>query len=326
MSVTSSRGSSYAESVGERHSFAEEDLWHPKKNLVAIIDSELSMEQMQLERRDSISTENSNSTLALDLHNEELDLKTPTIRQKVLESTTPNFSDDTSDLPAINEMAGPMEHLLQSLLRQVVVAERSRPTIMADNYARLQRRLDALEAEKRGWIDRHEALLILRDDDLTSLVQVRGLLANERREHAAIRKLRDDDLDNVFVLREKLAQATWSKLQRPTPAVASVRQSRTEGDDLWQVAKTAAMEQRILELEKANKELRAQMTESGTGGIISRVENMFEDSLKHREKMATKVHQLRSEKEGLQKEVATLEDRNTELEAVIERLQRNTGF
>lgn len=90
------------------------------------------------------------------------------------------------------------------------------------------------------------------------------------------------------------------------------------------------MEQRILELEAANKELHEHATKGSVSGdvntMMSRMETMFDESMKHREKMAVKMQQLRSEKEALQKEVGLLEDRNAELESVIGRMQRNLGI
>ena len=53
---------------------------------------------------------------------------------------------------------------------------------------------------------------------------------------------------------------------------------------------------------------------------------MVEDGLRHRERMATKVQQLRSEKESLQKELASLEDRDGELEALMERSKRGASI
>ncbi|KIX06351.1 uncharacterized protein Z518_04327 [Rhinocladiella mackenziei CBS 650.93] len=333
MSVTSSRSSNYDETIPEQHFPIEEEMWQPKK--VVVKESDPPSELRQSQRRMSVSTENSNSTLALDSPEEEVDLKTPTVPKNMVESTTSTVIDDVHEPLLKPELAGPMEKLLYSLLRQVATVERGHPTIMAEDYDKLQQRVTELEAEKTSVVENYHALLAIRNEDLLNLIKVRDMLAEERREHTAIRKLRDEDLENVLVLREKLAQATWTKPRGSSTTRLSYRQSRTEGDDLWQQAKTAAMEQRILELENANKELRARaqapaqasgLTGGPTGDIIHRVETMFEEGLKYREKMAIKIQQLRSEKEALQKDVAALEDRNTELEALTERLQRNLDF
>ncbi|EXJ90960.1 hypothetical protein A1O1_04067 [Capronia coronata CBS 617.96] len=310
MSVASSHGSTYAETIERQHHFTiDEEMWHPKKLLGTVLPLDLSNES---HRRDSASTHNydlhsdshsrSSSTLATDpSENEaELDLKTPTVVARLDPSRTTASQEDLAHNNADHSIPrGPMEQLLQPLLRKVAEAERNRPTIMAEDYVRLQRQVEKLEAEKRTWAERYEAYFIVRDQDLTNLLKVRELLAQERREHTAIRELREEDLANVFMLREKLAQAIWSKSRRltdqtqsqsqsqhqhpssqPTPfAAASARQSRTEGDDLWRAAKAAAMEHRILELEAANEALRAQMknnaqtqtqtqtTSASTGGM-----------------------------------------------------------
>lgn len=304
-------------------------MWHPEKTLVTLTSLDLSPERRP--RRDSTSTEASNSTLAMDLPHDELDLKTPTVHQIPLDHSTSSLSDTFSD-ESSTHVAGPMEQLLQSLLYKVSQAESSRPTIMAEDYAKIQSRVDALEAEKKTWERRYQVYFEVRDEDLTNILKLRTMLAEERREHSAIRKLRDEDLENLLAVREKLAQALWSKPQPPPRRAStfSARQSRSEGDDLWQAAKSAAMEHRILELEAANKELSEHATKGSVSGDVStmmtRMETIFDESMKHREKMATKMQQLRSEKEALQKEVGLLEDRNAELESVIGRMQRNLGI
>ena len=300
--------------------------------------------EIQRSRSESVTSEDSHATLAeeeerAEEREMEMDLKTPTVHRM-------KFPDaDEVGLAT----AGPMSQLLHSLLLRVADAERAQPTVMAEDYKGLQSRMAEVERENQTILKSHNDLLALRNDDLTNLIKVRGLLAEERREHTAMRKLRDDDLENVLMLRDKLAKATWSgKMQVSTPQPERrsylsgsmtptqphpFRISRSDSDDLWKQAKTAAMEQRILELEKANAELRAAQSASAqtvasTGSsdnLLNRVEGMFEDSLRQREKMATRVQQLRSEKDVLQKEVAGLEDRNSDLEAMVERMKRNTS-
>ncbi|KAI1621767.1 hypothetical protein EDD37DRAFT_611279 [Exophiala viscosa] len=321
MSVASSRGSSFSETMSEHSVKKRIGMWQADNNLVT---TSLDLHAREDGRRDSISTDHSMSTLAMDIpHDEDLNMKTPTVHHLPLD-----FAPDTPDEPEVthpSHVAGPMEQLLQSLLQKVAHAEQSRPTVMAQDYLDLKSRVYELEAEKKTWEDRYQAYFAVRDEDLTNILKTREMLARERREHEAIRQLRDEDLANVLMLREKLAQALWSKPQRPVSMLSS-RQSRIGGDDLWQTAKSTAMEHRILELETANKELQTQVTAGGstdTKSLMSQMENMFEENLKHREKLASKMQQLRSEKEAMQKELAVLEDRNTELETVVERLQRN---
>ena len=325
-------------------------LWNAKKRTIALNSREHFMvaakqhhelhQTLELQRtrsNESVASDDTHATLADedDGLEAEMDLKTPTATRHRL----------TTETELDMQTAGPMSHLLHSLLLRVADVERAQPTVMADDYAAQQTSITDLERENQSLLKSRNDLLTLRNDDLTNLIKVRDLLATERREHAAMRRLRNEDLENVLILREKLAKATWSSPARPaSPALERrsylgggtmtppTRMSRPSGDDLWQQAKTAAMEQRVLELEKANAELRAAQVSSAGGaraaagdGLLARVENMFEDSLKQRERMATKVQQLRSEKEMLQKELAGLEDRNSELEALVERLKRGAN-
>jgi hypothetical protein len=230
------------------------------------------------------------------------------------------------------QSAGPLERILRDLLPQIAHIEHSEPTVMASDYAALQNRVAALEAEKATWESRHSALYALRDEDVENLIKVRCMLADERRHHDALKLLREDDLQNNIALREKLAKATWS----PTPPQrAHSNRSSTPsmslpggGQDLWQAAKTAAMEQRVLELEKHNAELRSQKAGGASPtadmGPEERImlEHVVEDGLKYRERMGAKVQSLRSEKEALSKELHKMEDLNEELQAQVERLKR----
>lgn len=325
--------------------------WNVKKRTLTLNSKEHFMvaakqhhevhESLELERTrsGSVASIDTHATLAEEelTDGHEMDLKTPTVPRHKVSNTTELGS----------QAAGPMSQLLHSLLLRVADVERAQPTVMAENHAATQTRLAELERENQAMLKSHNDLLAIRNEDLMNLIKVRGLLADERREHDAMRKLRDEDLENVLVLRGKLAKATWSgKMQistspspkrlsyfgggPTTPTAVPQRLSRSSSDDLWQQAKKAAMEQRVLELEKANAELKAAQANPSTTApagdlLASRIENMFEDSLKQREKMATKVQQLRSEKEGLQKDVASLEDRNGELETLVERLERKAN-
>lgn len=192
-------------------------------------------------------------------------------------------NNNNGQTPAIQrtETTGPLAEHLHSLLSQVSIIESQSPTIMAADYTALQNRISTLEDEKASLLERREALFSLRDEDVSNLIKIRALLAKERREHDAIRKLRDDDLQNVIELRSKLAQATWANQSRSsspsaihTPASishkrmekaqsVSVSVSPSQSNDLWQTAKTAALEQRVLELESANADLRNKLDKSG---------------------------------------------------------------
>ncbi|KAK5058825.1 hypothetical protein LTR84_011089 [Exophiala bonariae] len=377
-----SRGSSYAESV---HGVIEEsDTWAPRKPQVHRID---------LDRRSSMSTDNgshSGSTLPPgDEAEEEMELKTPrAIRQKLAfvdgreQALSPMTYDEippsstfssTSlngagfDKPNAFTSGGSMADMLQTLLSKVSNLERRQPTVMADEHSSLQKRFDEIEKDHKERTQNYVDLLTLRNGDLENLIKVRGLLAKERRMHEEMKMLRDEDLSNVLVLREQLANATWASTRPGMPGAmtsptsghshssSGAKLSMKQSDYLWQVARTAAMEQRVLELESANKDLQTQLqaaaalpsssslslamvpASSSSAAVpppvhavaaadnhfVSRIEAMFEDSLRHSEKVAAKVQSLRSDKESLQKEVASLEDRNAELESLVQRLQRN---
>ncbi|KAL1967204.1 hypothetical protein VTN77DRAFT_3495 [Rasamsonia byssochlamydoides] len=331
------------------------------------------------ERRESISgsTENSHSTLAEDISAVEPDLKTPKVVEKPVESpleatTGPEAESSESSSTAVDSQEqqpaiayGPLGQQLLSLLEKVSAIERNQPTVMAEDYQKLEARVAELEAEKQTWQQRHEALFALRDEDVANLITIRELLAHERREHEALRKLRDEDLKNVIELRHKLAQATWSSSKQeqqqqqspPTttttgtpPRVVPAKRlslSRTsEGTDLWRAAKIAAMEQKVLELERANTDLRAQLdrahtallassssqpaqvaktnnTKAGPGdaSLGTGLAELIEGALRHRERFIVKIERLRAENEELRKELSRKEDENAELEHTIEKLR-----
>jgi len=316
---------------------------------------------------------------------EEMELKTPrAVREKLAfagarkqtlspiaygEVTSSSTFSPSPNGAVFNQAGGgSMTDLLQTLLSRVSTLESRQPTVMADEHSSLQTRFRELEKDHKSRTQEYLDLLTLRNGDLENLIKVRDLLAKERRAHDELKLLRDEDLRNVIDLREKLASATWAS-SRPSMGSSSpggqghyhstsgAKLSMKQSDYLWQVARTAAMEQRVLELESANKDLQTKLQSglsmsgssssqmvlatsslammptataamhAGAGAadphFISRIETMFEDSLRQREKAATKMQSLRSEKDTLVKEVASLEDRNAQLEALVERLQRN---
>ncbi|QGA20128.1 hypothetical protein EYB26_007829 [Talaromyces marneffei] len=179
------------------------------------------------------------------------------------------------------EPTGPLSNQLHNLFSQITLLESSTPTVMAADHAALQQHITTLELEKSSLLSKREALYSLRDEDVSNLIKIRGLLCEERRAHEALRKLRDEDLQNVLELRNKLAQATWANQSRlvssPPSAVStigsisyrrmekaqSLSSAQSSNQDLWQTAKTAALEQRVLELESANADLRQKIEKSG---------------------------------------------------------------
>lgn len=173
-----------------------------------------------------------------------------------LPSSEATTAEDDHTSKGIEEI-GPLREQLLAVISKISVLETNQPTVMAADYTEIQQRVAKLEAEKTNLLSRHEAILTIRDEDITNLVKIRGLLAHERREHESIRRLRDEDLQNVIALRNKLAEATW------TPTLNQKRMERTQSipqnNDLWQTAKTAALEQRVLELELANADMREKL-------------------------------------------------------------------
>ena len=219
--------------------------------------------------RDDVSETHSRSSTLDDEQEFDYPEKTPTSLQprKSLEEEMEELEREQQEPPRV---IGPLEQQLSALMSKLVFMERENPTISVtpEDYQALQAKVKALEAEKATWAERHEALFALRDEDVANNIRIRGLLAEERREHASMRKLRDDDIGNVITLRGKLADAT-RKLERSersgllTPTSGgrpkSTALERRDTTDLFQAAKNAALEQRVLELEKANQDLMSQL-------------------------------------------------------------------
>jgi hypothetical protein len=105
------------------------------------------------------------------------------------------------------------------------------------------------------------------------------MLAKTRRELEATKALRDEDLNNVLIVRAKLAEKTreLDRLQAQTGQTGRTSPirgrpasylERRGTSDLFVAAKTAALEQRALELEKRNSDLVAQIeTLKGGAGV-----------------------------------------------------------
>ncbi|OCL01448.1 hypothetical protein AOQ84DRAFT_401791 [Glonium stellatum] len=220
--------------------------------------------------RDDVSETHSRSSTLGDEQDFDYPEKTPTSLQprKSLEEEMEE-SEAESEQQEPPRKIGPLEQQLSALMSKLVFMERENPTVAVtpEEYQALQDKVKALEAEKATWAERHEALFALRDEDVANNIKIRGLLAEERREHASMRKLRDDDIGNVIALRGKLADATrrLERLERSgfsTPITGrpkSIALERRDTTDLFQAAKNAALEQRALELEKANQDLMSQL-------------------------------------------------------------------
>ncbi|KAF2106484.1 hypothetical protein BDV96DRAFT_617348 [Lophiotrema nucula] len=182
-------------------------------------------------------------------------------------------------------IAGPLEQQLASLMSKLIFIERENPVVSVtpEDYKELQDRVKVLEEEKKTWWKRHEAIWALRDEDVENNIKIRGMLAKDRRALEGMTKLRDDDLVNLQIVRVKLAEATRkierleSSSGRSSPMrgrPGSMIFERRDTTDLFAKAKSDALEQRVLELEKRNSELIAQMQHmrmgvSGTASTTS---------------------------------------------------------
>jgi len=161
---------------------------------------------------------------------------------------------------------GPLESQLAALMSKLIFIEHANPTVSInpEEHEELRLRVATLEAEKKQWWKRHEAIWALRDEDVENNIKIRGLLAQTRRELEAVKALREEDLSNVQIVRSKLAEKTreLDRLQaqksphRGRPGSFFERRGTS---DLFVAAKTAALEQRALDLEQRNSDLVAQV-------------------------------------------------------------------
>lgn len=183
-----------------------------------------------------------------------------------------NLIEKPKSAPAARKAMGPLESQLAALMDKVSQIEAKNPvaSVTPADYATMKARLETLEAEKRTWQTRHEAIWALRDEDVANNIKLRGVLAKTRRDLEAMTSLRDEDLVNVQAVRIKLAEATKQvdRLKSKGAAQPSGRTSplrngrppsmmleRRDTTDLFAAAKAAALEQRALEMEKRNTDL-----------------------------------------------------------------------
>lgn len=70
---------------------------------------------------------------------------------------------------------GPLESQLAALMSKLIYLEHSNPvvSITPDDYQDMQKRLKALEEEKKVWWKRHEAIWALRDEDVENNIKIR---------------------------------------------------------------------------------------------------------------------------------------------------------
>ncbi|KAF2741219.1 hypothetical protein EJ04DRAFT_453490 [Polyplosphaeria fusca] len=225
-------------------------------------------------------THSRTSTLGGDEQDFEYPEKTPTLLPKKMQK-----SDERPEEPKVApHVAGPLEQQLSALMSKLVFMERENPVVSVtpEEYKALNERVATLEAEKKAWQKRHEALFALRDeDDVANNIVIRGMLAKTRRDLAGMTQLRDDDLTNLHEVRVKLADAT-RKLDAAAASAESPRTGRMspsrgrpgsmllerrDTTDLFAAAKAAALEQRALELEKRNQDLLNQIEHLKAGNV-----------------------------------------------------------
>lgn len=205
--------------------------------------------------------------------------KTPTSIPRMQYANDINDTNEANDEPMSPAPAphkpGPLESQLAALMSKLVYIERSNPVAAVEpaEYEEMAARLKKLEADHAQLWKRHTAIWTLRDEDLENNIKIRGLLAKKDRDLIAMTALRDEDLVNVQVVRNRLADKTREveRLQSQTGRSSPTRGrptsfiERRATNDLFAQAKSAALEQRVLELEKRNSDLVTQ-AESLKGG------------------------------------------------------------
>ncbi|KAH7078581.1 hypothetical protein FB567DRAFT_138867 [Paraphoma chrysanthemicola] len=277
---------------------------------------------------------------------------------------------------------GPLESQLAALMSKLIYIEQANPavSISPEEFQAMQKRVQALEEEKRTWSKRHDAIWALRDEDVENNIKIRGLLAKARRELEETKALREEDLSNVLIVRSKLAEKTRELERAQAQNGRSSPNHRRPGSylerrgtsDLFVAAKTAALEQRVLELEKRNSDLVTQVdtlkgganiedlnrltahqawkdtvgdlearikakdaeitklrSGSGAGSTTAgmdwyKVEALLEEHATYRESVGGRLQALRSDKEGLQRELHRKENDCQALELKLQTLQRRT--
>ena len=192
------------------------------------------------------------------------------------------YADEVNDEPVspapVPHIPGPLESQLAALMSKLIYMERENPVASVEpaEYQEMTTRLKKLEEEKEQLWKRHTAIWTLRDEDLENNIKIRGLLATKDRQLQAMTALRDEDLVNVQLVRNKLADKTREveRLQSqagtrsPTRGRPASFIERRATNDLFAAAKSAALEQRVLELEQRNSDLISQVeTLKGSSSI-----------------------------------------------------------
>jgi hypothetical protein len=208
--------------------------------------------------------------------------KTPTSIPVMLYADEMN-EEPVSPAPAPH-IPGPLESQLAALMSKLIYIERANPVVSIEpaEYQETTARLKKLEEEKEQMWRRHTAIWALRDEDLENNIKLRGLLAEKDRQLEATKALREEDLVNVQLVRAKLADKTREveRLQSQAGTRSPTRGrpisfiERRDTSDLFAAAKSAALEQRVLELEKRNSDLVTQVESLKGGASIDDLNRM----------------------------------------------------
>jgi hypothetical protein len=192
--------------------------------------------------------------------------KTPTSIPVMLHANELN-DEPLSPAPAPH-IPGPLESQLAALMSKLIYMERSNPVVSVEpaEYEETTLRLKKLEAEHEQLWKRHRAIWTLRDEDLENNIKIRGLLA--KKDVQIVRNKLADKTREVERLRSQ-AGTTSPTRGRPGSFIA-----RAATNDLFAAAKSAALEQRVLELEKRNSDLVAQVDTLKGGSSIDTLNSM----------------------------------------------------
>ncbi|KAF2625924.1 hypothetical protein BU25DRAFT_412172 [Macroventuria anomochaeta] len=254
--------------------------------VVSVVPQILHTTPQSQQNTPSSEADNDTESLASTLDGEE---QVPEYLEKTPTSIPVMFyADEANDEPVSPAPAphvpGPLESQLAALMSKLIYIERSDPVAAVEpaEYQEVTARLKKIEEEKAQLWKRHTAIWALRDEDLENNIKIRGFLAKKDRQLEAMTALRDEDLVNVQVVRNKLADKTREveRLQSQAGTKSPTRGrpgsfiERRATNDLFAAAKSAALEQRVLELEKRNSDLVTQVETLRGGASIDDLNRM----------------------------------------------------
>jgi hypothetical protein len=124
-----------------------------------------------------IATEDDVSSRSSTLDGEEEYMDHPVVKkpaQSMLQRKDLRNEEPRSPNPAPH-VPGPLESQLAALMSKLIYMEQSNPVVSVspEEFHDMQKRLKALEAEKKTWTKRHEAIWALRDEDVENNIKIR---------------------------------------------------------------------------------------------------------------------------------------------------------